>query len=68
MQVEDEYVRAQSLDRLEGRRTSPASPTTSSPGSDSTQQPQAAANDDVVVREHDGEGLLGFGVRSFLRT
>ena len=29
------------------------------------EQPQAAADDDVVVREDEGEGLLGFGVRSF---
>jgi predicted naringenin-chalcone synthase len=64
VQVEDEDVRAQSLDRFQGRRDVARLAHNVETRLRLHEQAQAAAYDDVVVREDESEGLLGFGVRS----
>ena len=56
VQVEDEDVRAQSLDRLEGRRDVARLAHHLETRLRLHEQAQAAADDDVVVREDESEG------------
>jgi predicted naringenin-chalcone synthase len=65
VEIEDENVRTEPLDRFDGGHDVACLPHNLEPRLRLHEQPQAAADYNVIVREHDGDGLLGFGVRSF---
>jgi 3,5-dihydroxyphenylacetyl-CoA synthase len=65
VQVEDEDIRTEPVDRFDGRRDITRLIHNLEARLRLDEQPQAAADDSVIVGQNDGERLPGFGVRSF---